>query len=70
MPLIDRLNIFAARQRGWLPPNYGKKPYKDLEEHEREVIDSFQGAQAYDEVVKDPGNYILEPASLQPLLTA
>lgn len=39
--LIDRFNIYAAQQRGWLPPCYGKKKYKDMDEEEKAVIDSF-----------------------------
>ncbi len=68
--LIDRLNIFAARGRQWLPPDYGKKSYDDMDAESRAVIDEFQGREAYDEVMRAPQNYIISPATSMPLLTA
>lgn len=68
-PIIDRLNIFAARSRAWLPPSYGRKHYEDMSEKEKEVIDEFQGRDEYEKVVQAPANYILDGASMA-LLTA
>lgn len=67
-PIIDRLNIFAGRNKGWLPPRYGRTAYRDMTEEERAVVDEFQGADEYSKVVSDPGKYILDTATLQPLL--
>lgn len=69
-PIIERLNIFAARQRSWLPPTYGKKSYRDMTEEEKNVVDEFQGAEEYAKVMSDPGQYILDRGSLQPMLSA
>ena len=66
--LIDRFNIYAAKQRGWLPPSYGKKQYKDMDAEERAVVDSFQGAQAYAQIMSKPGYYLTPPVSSQNLL--
>ena len=66
--LIERLNIFAARNRGWLPPSYGKKAYRDMDDEEKEVIDSFQGEAAYAEVLADPSSYLIDKSSLLPML--
>ena len=63
-PLIERLNIFAAQQRGWLPPSYGKTSYKDMDDESRAVIDSFQGEEAYDEVMRQPDKYLLNVGKL------
>lgn len=68
--LIDRLNIFAARNRAWLPPDYGKKHYDSMDEQSRAVIDEFQGREAYEQVMAAPENYIISPASSVPRLTA
>lgn len=68
--LVDRLNIFAARQRSWLPPCYGKKHYADMSSEEKTVIDDFQGAEAYEAVMRDPGHYIVAPAQNIAMLTA
>ena len=68
--LVDRLNIFAARNRAWLPPTYGKKKYEDMNSEEQAVIDDFQGREAYEQVMKDPSHYITSPGSAIPALTA
>lgn len=39
--LIDRFNIYAAQNRKWLPPSYGKKSYDAMTAEEQAVIDSF-----------------------------
>ena len=67
-PIIDRLNIYAARQRNWLPPSYGRKKYSDMDEKERAVIDDFQGEAEYEKVVANPGMYVIEAAQMTPLL--
>jgi len=59
--VIDRLNIYGGRRRGWLPPNYGRTRYKDLSEEERVVVDDFQGEQDYEKVCADPGLWLMEP---------
>jgi len=45
--VLEQLNIFACRQKGWLPPDYGKTAYEDLDTEARSVVDSFQGEAAY-----------------------
>ncbi len=70
-PLIDRLNIYAARERSWLPPSYGRKRYADMSAEEKSIIDEFQGAEEYEKVMVNPSRYILEAAQMtQPLLSA
>lgn len=66
--LIDRFNIYAAQQRGWLPPSYGKKQYADMSAEEQAVVDSFQGAAAYAKVLQNPGYYLAAPVKSQNLL--
>lgn len=56
--LMDRFNIFAAQQKGWLPPSYGRREYADMDSEEKNVIDSFQGEEAYAQVMADPGRYL------------
>lgn len=60
--LIERFNIYAAQHKAWLPPNYGKKAYKEMTEEEKAVIDSFQGEKAYNEIMAK-SNYYLAPVS-------
>lgn len=68
--LIDRLNIFAARNRQWLPPDYGKKGYNDMDEESRAVVDSFQGKEAYEKVMANPSNYLFAPSNSLLMLEA
>lgn len=68
--LVDRLNIFAARNRAWLPPTYGKKKYEDMDKMERAVIDEFQGRAEYEKVMAQPEHYLVSPVSSIPALTA
>ena len=67
--VIDKLNIFAGRRKGWLPPRYGKVRYDDMTDEEQAVIDDFSGKEAYEQVCNEPGRYIIEVEKM-PLLTA
>lgn len=58
--LVDRLNIFASQEKGWLPPAYGKKHYKDMDPEEQAVIDSFQGADSYEKIMQNPSRYLFQ----------
>ena len=58
MPLIDRLNIYAGREKNWLPPCYGKKHYADMDDKSQAIIDSFQGREAYERVLSDHAFYL------------
>ena len=79
MPLIDRLNIYAAKSRNWLPPRYGRAAYKNMSKEEKAVVDSFHGdgsegsgAQMYATVMSQSAFYLADPAtqSTVPLLAA
>ena len=38
LELLDRLNIYGSRHKGWLPPSYGKKQYRG---HDRRGKDRY-----------------------------
>ena len=66
--LLDRFNIFCARQRNWLPPCYGSVKYASMTEEEQAVVDSYHGdgasgsgEKAYDAVVDHAGYYLAPP---------
>lgn len=65
--LIERFNIYAAQQKNWLPPSYGKTRYSQMPPEEKAVVDSFQGEKAY-EKVRVRANYYLAPATGNELL--
>ena len=58
--LLDKFNIYCSRKKNWLPPRSYKVPYDELGKEEREVIDSFQGKEAYEEVRKNHLFYLGE----------
>ena len=58
MDLLKRFNIYASRHLGYLPPTYGKKHYNDMTEEEKQVIDSFQGADDYEKIMTNPSYYL------------
>lgn len=58
--VVDKLNIYASRNRNWLPPRYGKVRYDDMSAEEQTVIDGFSGKEAYEKVCNEPGRYIIE----------
>jgi hypothetical protein len=71
--LVDRLNIYAARNRNWLPPCYGKKRYADMTADEQAVVNDFhrdekekevnpkKSAERYAAVLAASQFYIAEP---------
>ncbi len=65
--LIERFNIYAAQYKKWLPPNYGKKAYTDMTAEEKQVIDGFQGEEAYNEILKN-SSYYLKPVTSENML--
>lgn len=77
MPLVERLNIYAAQKKGWLPPRYGRTSYKKMDARERAVVDSFHGdgkegsgEEAYAEVMEKAAFYLAEPTQKLPALMA
>ena len=66
--LIERFNIYAAQNKAWLPPSYGKKAYKDMDAEEKAVVDSFQGEEAYNEVLSKAGYYLAPVTNNQILM--
>lgn len=61
--LLKKLNIYGCQQRGWLPPSYMKKPYKEMNAEEKNVIDSFEGEKSYKEVFENREKYFIEDQS-------
>lgn len=60
LELLKRFNIYGCQHKGWLPPAYGKKSYKDMNAEEKHVIDQYEGQQEYEKVYANRENYILD----------
>lgn len=66
--ILDRFNIYCAKKRTWLPPNYGKAAYKNMTEEEKAVVDGFNGTgesgsgeEAYEAVMQRSDFFLAEP---------
>lgn len=68
--VLERLNIFAAQNRTWLPPSYGKARYEDMDKEAQDVIDSFQGKKRYSELLADGTITRLHGSNTKNLLNA
>ena len=62
--LLKKFNIFGAQRKGWLPPSYGKKTYKEMEPEEQAVVDDFEGEQEYNKVMCNTGYFICKTENL------
>lgn len=45
--VLKSFNLYAGQRKGWLPPTYGKKSYRDMAAADRRVVDSFEGEASY-----------------------
>ena len=45
--ILRRFNVVACLGKGWLPHEYGNKPYEKMSEEEKAVVESFEGAFSY-----------------------
>lgn len=63
--LLEKFNLYVGRQRDWLPPCYGRKAYKDLDEEERAVADSFSGGEeGYNKIYENPTKYLVDSSQM------
>ncbi len=66
--LIDRYNIYCARNRRWLPPSYGTKKYENMSAEEQAVINEFQGKETYAKVMSRSDYYLASPVTKAEML--
>jgi hypothetical protein len=66
--LVDRFNIYCSQKKNWLPPNYGRTAYANMDKEAQAVVDEFHGngtegsgAAAYGEIMKQRGYFLAEP---------
>lgn len=68
--LLKKLNIFGSQRKGWLPSGYGRQRYSDMTKEEQHVIDSFEGAAAYERTVNEAGYFLFDASRAFPMLQA
>lgn len=49
--ILRRFNVIACRGKGWLPGDFGTKPYNQLTFEERAVVNSFEDEKTYNKNV-------------------
>ena len=56
--LLQKFNLFGSLKKGWLPPSFGREKYEDMDEEEKEVVDSFCGREEYNKILERKDYYI------------
>lgn len=62
--LLKKFNIFGSQHKGWLPPSYGKKAYKDMTTEEKAVVNEFEGEKEYNKVISNKDYYLFDGNNL------
>lgn len=62
--LLKKFNIFGSQHKGWLPPSYGKKSYKDMTAEEKAVVNEFEGEKEYSKVMSNRKYYLFDGNNL------
>ena len=62
--VVDALNIYVGKHKGWLPPSYGKVSYDEMNAEEQAIIDDFQGKEQYAKVLANPSKYLFETSAM------
>ena len=61
---LKKFNIFGSQHKGWLPPSYGKKAYKDMTVEEKAIINEFEGEKEYNKVISNKEYYLFDGSNL------
>ncbi|MEM5592794.1 DUF4942 domain-containing protein [Niallia circulans] len=64
LELLQKFNLYGSQRKGWVPPSYGKKSYKDMTQEEKSVIDSFEGKTSYEKVMNNKEYFLVETKDL------
>lgn len=62
--LLKKFNIFGSQHKGWLPPSYGKKAYRDMTQEEKAVVNEFEGEKEYSKVISNKEYYLFDGNNL------
>lgn len=63
--LLEKFNLFAGKQKNWLPPDYGRKAYSEMNEEEKEIVKEFSGTvDNYNKIYNRPEFYLTEKTQL------
>lgn len=66
--ILRRFNVAAAIGKGWLPMDYGQKPYESMPDDEKDAVDAFEGKDLYTKHLGDSIIHITGASSILPAL--
>lgn len=66
MDLLKKFNLYCGKKMRWLPDDYGRKSYADLDDEERAIADSFEGRDSYIDTYTNRQFYL--PTNFNPLM--
>ena len=69
LELLKKFNLFGSQRKNWLPPGYGEKSYDKMTPEEKAVVDSFEGKESYEKVIRNK-NFYLDRGYNLPMLGA
>ena len=58
MNLLKKFNLYACKEKGWLPYTYGTKKYSEMSKKERDIVDSFEGKSSYEDTYSNKNYYL------------
>lgn len=65
LDLLNKFNLFGSQKKGWLPPHYGKKAYKDMTAEEKNIVKEFSGSESeYNKIYNKQDFYIVNTNNL------
>jgi len=64
LDILEKFNIFAGRNKAFLPPSYGKKQYNEMSKEEQNVVDEFSGKEEYSRIMSNTDYFIVETSKL------
>ena len=64
MDLLKKFNLYCGRKKNWLPDDYGRKPYRHLDDEEKEIVDSFEGRESYEDTYRHQDFYLPQASDL------
>ena len=56
--LLKKFNLFAAKNKQWLPPSFGNYKYEEFSQEEKQVVDSFCGEKEYEKIINNKSYYL------------
>lgn len=63
--LLEKFNLFGSQKKGWLPPEYGRKRYKDMNQKEKDIVKEFSGSEDnYNKILENQKYYLIDSEKL------